>query len=352
MWKSRKLNKQSRRQQLVWTEAENGSLKNRWALLRAGGSGGGELEVPSLALPIKNKVGNLRLALGRQDQPRFLLPIGPDEDVSKVQAGKSLRVSVSVYVYKSRPKRFLDLTCMSKNVEAAFSDLVKHTAERIAKGDETIPALLSVLQEYRELLIGSSKDDVSQSRVLGLIGELVVLNRLLQVTPDAWQSWVGPMGDRHDFRGGGLALEVKTTRKREKSVVTINGASQLLPPKSGSLRLMHIALDESPSTGLSVSSLLKRALTIVDDKSALLKRAAAYGCSDVDSPHWNEKSYSVEGIRFYKVESDFPRIVPSVFQSGNLPTGVSDIVYSIDLSSARKHLCKDDEMESYIRGMA
>ena len=80
--------------------------------------------------------------------------------------------------------------------------------------------------------------------------------------PHRVECWVGPTGGRHDFRRGAIAVEVKTTRAHTSRQVTIHGEDQLDAPDGGALHLHFVRLEEVPSGGASVTSLVDDLLTV------------------------------------------------------------------------------------------
>ena len=84
-----------------------------------------------------------------------------------------------------------------------------------------------VLEEWRELWKGKNgKLGLQQQR--GLLGELLVLYRLLEHEPGAIMAWCGPLRELHDFSSPKGHLEVKTTLRQPPSV-RISQIGQVAP---------------------------------------------------------------------------------------------------------------------------
>ena len=106
--------------------------------------------------------------------------------------------------------------------------------------------------------------------LVGLYGELVVLEDLLRVHRASVKCWTGPFGGRHDFSGRRFALEVKSTLTRVSKTVHISGIEQLMPPASGSeLGLMHLVLERAGAAGRTLGDLLESITALTDDPSRL-----------------------------------------------------------------------------------
>ncbi len=224
--------------------------------------------------------------------------------------------------------------CLSVELEPVFSEVVDEIVKRVSEGAGCIEAARATVVDFRTLLEHEVSDQVDRSRIAGLVGELIILNRLLDMSPIAWRSWRGPAGDRHDFRAANTSLEVKASQRAGSVIVTINGLDQLEPPSGGSLHLAHFILEPVSGGLLTIAGLGERALARADDPAGLRLLFAGLGCLDVRDSKWNQHSFRVEGESIYRVDGEFPRIVPSGFSSGISPAGIMDVTYLIDLSFA------------------
>lgn len=310
-----------------------------WGLLRAGADTEGGLEIPTLQVDVSTVAGPVRLALGANGESRLLLPLARGDSPASIDAGAALSISVSSFKYRGRRLRFLDLICMHAELEAVFEDVVDEILARIDHGDSCADAAQSTIEDFRALLISTAVTDIGTGRIAGLIGELLVLGRLLDHSPSAWRAWRGPTGDRHDFRAGDTSLEVKATLRSDASLVAINGLEQLAVPSGGTLHLLRIVLEPVNGGILSVSSLVRSAMLRADEPSDLRALLAAVGCRDADSKAWNRLSFRSESESLYEVRRGFPRMTQAMLREAPLPAGVHDVTYKIDLSVAETFLC-------------
>ena len=321
-------------------ETQNTTAAVNWGLLRAGGQGGGALEIPTIPTDVSTSAGPVRLALGSNDEPRVLLPLADGPPPTSIRAGNALSLSVSSFSRKGRVLRFLDLVCLSPDLETVFGEVVDEILARIAGGDSCVDAARSTIEDFRSLLVGSRMAEPDRARVAGLIGELVVLNRLLDRSPSAWRAWRGPAGDRHDFRVSDTSLEVKASVRPGASTVTISGLEQLEVPTGGTLHLLRIVLEPVSGGMLSVSSLGRNAMSKANDPEQLGDLLAAVGCSDVDAEEWNRHRFRSESEHLYEIRPGFPRLTISMLTDGAVPPGVHKISYQVDLSVAGSFLCE------------
>lgn len=305
-----------------------------WTILRKGAGDLSGIEIATVPTIVSTPDGPVRLALGQNGEARLLLPLSASESVREILGAPALRIETSAYNYKGKQQRFLDLTCMSNELEKVFAELVDEVLARVGAGAGCAEATQSTIEEFRALLVQTGAGQVPLHEVAGLIGELLVLNRLLDRNPEAWKSWRGPAGDRHDFASGANALEVKVSLGKGRTKITINGFDQLEEPAGGTLHLQHFELETVASGILSVSALGQAAQSKASDPGAVAEILAAVGCEDVSDPEWNQASFRLETESLYRVAKGFPRLVPGMLALGTTPAGISGVSYTTDLSIA------------------
>jgi hypothetical protein len=317
------------------TEAGQKPAGSSWTLLRAGGNEPGGIGIPTKTSSVKSGDGAVRFALGQKGEARLLLPLGPSDKGGALAGAPALDVRVSDYVEAGRPKRFLDLTCLVSDLETVFSEVADQILVRVEGGARCLDAARSTIEEFRALLTHRVASEIPLTRIAGLVGELLVLKRLLDRSPEAWTSWRGPAMDRHDFARGQNALEVKVCLNKGRSDITINGLEQLSEPAGGRLFLQHFELEVAASAMLSIADLGRAVLEAASRPDEVLALLAALGCSDVHEPDWNTASFRLENEALYTVSEGFPRLVGTSFPGGAAPQGVSRVTYVVELAEAR-----------------
>lgn len=316
------------------SEADQKAVREGWMLLRAGGKEPVGIGIPTKMSGVESSDGAARFALGPNGEARLLLPLGSSDRSGTLISAPALDVCIADFVEAGQLKRFLDLTCLDRDLENVFSQVAGQILARIDAGARCLEAARSTVEEFRALLIRPTANEVPQSRIGGLVGELLVLKRLLDRSADAWTSWRGPAMDRHDFARASNALEVKVCMRKGRSDVTINGFEQLSEPTGGKLFLQHFELEVAASAMLSISNLGRAVLDAASRPDELRTLLAAVGCSDVNDPLWNSVSFRLENEALYAVRDGFPRLVSTSFPGGEVPTGVSDVRYLVELAEA------------------
>jgi hypothetical protein len=329
----------------VSPEADNKKASAAWSLLRTGGYEATGLEIPTVQTGVMSPTGPVRLALGEGGAARILLPLRAREPVQGLPETPSLRIAVSEYTSGNTRLRFLDITCLVPDLEPVFAELASEILKRVGSGVNCVVATRSTILDFRALLLQPPRGKITLATIAGLVGELLVLNRLLDRSAKAWRVWRGPAGDRHDFRSANRSLEVKTTTRAGNTVLSVSSIEQMEPPSGGRLQLLHVVLESVPVGLLSVSALGRAALAKADERDRLRELLTAIGCADPDADEWNEATFRLEAEQLYEVRDQFPRLIPSMLVSGQLPAGVGALTYQIDLAAAAAYRCDSAETE-------
>lgn len=210
-----------------------------------------------LELRIDGDRGNLAL---RCPVPQAVNPatIGAPEELRltqiSVEGGKWLEVAVS-----------------EAELFPYFVSFAETVVDAIHLHDvEAVTAIRTSMRLFRRLLRDVRL--ISLERIVGLLGELWVLNRLIDASGrEALESWTGPSGEAHDFRIGDAEFEVKTTTRQHR-VHRIHGLDQLEPSVGAKLYLVSIQL----AAGGSASE----GFTLGGQLTFTRERLSAYGQSD------------------------------------------------------------------------
>ncbi|SNT68952.1 PD-(D/E)XK motif protein [Paracoccus seriniphilus] len=321
-----------------------------WSRLRSSEGGDGKLEVPSLSTRVETGFGPALYAIGPSGEPRLLVPFGKITPPKDLGSGPNLFAGVSTFKMDSRSVSFIDLMVTDRKLDNVFVELAGEILKRLREGQAPTKAVSGTISDFRALLMGRGRKDPSSAEVMGLVGELLILKRIVDLKPGAISSWTGPFGQRHDFRSGARAIEVKTSGRADAGHLGINGILQLDPPEGGTLLLTHVRLERAEEGTLSVSGLCKSIIEAGADSHRLTEALGKLGCDAPDDDRWNRTRFSFEGLDIYRVEPGFPRLTPDDFLAGVLPAGVAKLSYEIDLSHARDFLVPHEDMEKLLKG--
>jgi len=187
--------------------------------------------------------------------------------------------------------------------------------------------------------------ELSVSKQIGLFGELWVLANVLlpNLGVRACHLWSGPAGERHDFVGDHVHLEVKTTTLSEEKH-EISRLDQLRAPDGKRLLLASVLLERSIAGMDTIADLVDEIMEklgndgrAIDVFDAGLKNL---GWHDGLRQSGSLLRFNLRNVRVFEVEGSFPRL-PDDYDP---PRGVTAIKYTIDLA-ARSMLGVDEVKE-------
>ena len=206
------------------------------------------------------------------------------------------------------------------------------------------------LNKWKEFLKESKSSNLTKEALIGLVGELIILNQLLKFDPsiETLLAWKGPFGNKNDFIKKNKSMEVKTSIEKTKHTVRISSEFQLDTNEIEFLKLVVVKLDsELPDgKGFNLSDLVT---DILKDKDAewqgifkmVIKLA---GCSFDNKDLYSTKRFLVNQINIYDVLEDFPKICGS-----ELSVNLSDVKYDLNLNGLEKFLLnKDLAMQEFL----
>lgn len=320
----------------------------QWTRLRSTGAGDGAIEVPSLSSGVETGFGPVRLAIGPEGQPRLMVPCGATASIRGGVSSEKLSVTMSRYDVAGRSTRFIDVMCADRSLDAVFAELASEVVHRIAGGDGAVEAVEGTIADFRDLLQDAGERDVSDHEIVGLIGELVVLRDLSGHSPTAIAAWTGPFDQRHDFRHGAHAIEVKTSSRADATVIHVSSIEQLSEPAGGSLLLVHLNIERAANGDLSVAALCSEIVRLGVARSGLAEALTAMGCPDPASAAWNRIRFSLERIGGYRVARGFPRVTAAQFPNHILPEGILCVSYEVDLRAAERFRVPDGELSGQL----
>lgn len=189
------------------------------------------------------------------------------------------------------------------------------------------------------------REGLSYQRMLGLFGELVVMERLAAegrldlVVP----GWTGPDRGIHDFERAGQAIEVKTSSGLA-GLVNVTALDQLDNGGLGALTLCRVAVVRDDD-GEDLREVVARVRTEADRfghgvRQTLDRGLLLSGYIDADVATDQLEKLSVVAIEGYDVREGFPRLT-----SQTVSPGIVAAEYRLDLASAVNHRMNAADLE-------
>lgn len=218
---------------------------------------------------------------------------------------------------------------------------------------EAVLVTIARMWRWHHLLRGGGDHRLSPEEQKGLIGELLVIERILLPnlhSADAVAAWQGPMGAIKDFQVGLNCIEVKSRRGAASPQVAISSESQLDDTDIDNLFLYVVDLDNAPLDspgGISVTDVAGRVRDAITERDqgalevfeGLLSASGFRWTDDYSDALWIEGTH-----RAYRIADDFPRIT-----ADQITSGVINVRYSISLVACQPFLIETEELESVMR---
>ncbi|HWY69462.1 MAG TPA: PD-(D/E)XK motif protein [Terriglobales bacterium] len=207
-------------------------------------------------------------------------------------------------------------------------DLIESLRQLKPAGSEAL-FLLNRLEKWRRLL-ETTKKGLSQPQLLGLMGELLFLERLIPVlgTAGAVESWLGPTGAPQDFQTGGQIFEIKVCAIGAH-IVMISSLEQLHTGAAPTNLIVYSigSCATNHSGAFTIKALVLRireAIAESSASSAFELKLAEIGY-DQDQPE-SDSSYHLDNVRAFDVRDSFPRLTPV-----SVSVAIPSATYYLDL---------------------
>jgi len=233
------------------------------------------------------------------------------------------------------------------------TDVLEATQE-CKDGASALHVMLRRTWRWHQLLRGERDGRLSPDLQKGLIGELECLTSIVlpHYSPaEAMTFWEGPSGLPKDFVIGEACIEVKARRGAARPFVSISSEHQL--DQAGFQNLFLYILDLSSAAvsdegSFNLNDYVDRTYQIIHEKDP--GAVEMFETKLLEVGYLNEDDYSDRywirlGAQTYQVQGEFPRIIDS-----ELPAGVSDVSYKIDLGNIQEYIIEQAEMETTVMG--
>lgn len=231
-----------------------------------------------------------------------------------------------------------DRTWLAVSARSHHEELLTLVANKVLVGirDEGRDPGTAVVATIEDLRAATKMvaPDLGPSEQIGLFGELWVLSNVLFPTlgPKACFLWSGPDGERHDFVGQGVHVEVKTTTRSEPKH-EISRLDQLRAPEDKRLLFVSVQLERSIGGDETLADRIDEVVgklgtdgRAIDTFEASLKKV---GWHDGLRQDGSLLRFNLRDVQVFEVVGAFPRL-PDEFVA---PLGVASIKYTIDVGA-------------------
>jgi hypothetical protein len=329
-----------------------GEIQEIWAQIRGLSAATEVISARPLAVDGLSEFDVL-LCITQDGSPGILLRnTGAKAHLPKTGCGRLIVKREQLMRENSQPDDYIRIECLESSLEAPFALLVSQVVSHLASGATPSKACMDAVLEFRRLLSRNGGLLPSEDEILGLVGELLLLRRLVSASPHLWQGWNGPLGSARDYSWGPVDIEAKASRMAGESRLTVNGLDQLEPDEDRELLIHHSVLTGNPVGTIDVPGLVDEIRGQISDPEGFDTRLASAGYLSEQSELWSEHRFTLHGSCIYRVSDDFPRIRKSDLPGGSLPAGVAKLRYDILLSNCSNFRLSNSEEEALYIALA
>ena len=181
---------------------------------------------------------------------------------------------------------------------------------------------------------------ISDEKLRGLWGELFIINKFMSGRFTPWeilQAYVGIHDAPQDLIGRNFSIEVKTTKSRTPSTVSISSLEQLDAACPSQLLVLVTLIGKED--GQSISDLIKAILLYLetDVSSAMRFRRLVHKALDNATEAQLCEKFESASITAWDVRADFPAL-----RRSNVPEAVQRVDYTIAVHRISKFLITED----------
>ncbi|MCV7316130.1 PD-(D/E)XK motif protein [Mycolicibacillus parakoreensis] len=304
------------------------------------------------AVPVGYEVAAGELLAGVDGDGRryLLIPLLPGEAARVDTRGRA----VHVIRVQHAGTHYLAVLCLSAELHTIFTQFSRELVGSVCNADSPARAAGELFERWKALFSDTiQRGIISEERLIGLLGELLTIERFLnQGAPARLSYWRGPFGEAQDFRTLHIALEVKATLTRDGRIIGVSGIDQLQPPPNSRIYLVHYRFERDPG-GFNIADVNARILALGASTNDLASGLAENGVFLDDLAPYLERRYRCIETRCYDVmQSHFPRITRDSFVGSNIPPGTLRFSYSIDLTNEPPLPLSPAEADLTLREMA
>lgn len=219
---------------------------------------------------------------------------------------------------------------------ASMCDRMLELGASLAQGKDASVFLMQQVARWHRMLALGADGLLSAEEQRGLLGELIVLEAAIERfgADSALAGWVGPDDAPQDFLLPACPVEVKTILAGGQ-FVTISSLEQLdLADGALSIAIVEIVQCANGTGGTSLATTVGRIRKQIEGhvraRSTLDDQLLKAGYSDRDE--YSEVEFRIIRTRWFRVDSDFPRLVRSA-----VPLQIVGARYQLLLSAITSH---------------
>lgn len=233
-----------------------------------------------------------------------------------------------------QPNYFLELCNVGNIDEYLFGALLDELLKEVDQERQNlVEKIKSILEKWKNMLSLDVDRVLSMNALVGLFGELVLLDHLVNdKNLAALDNWVGPLGNRHDYEFEKHSIEVKSTTLKNKEEIKVHGVNQLEAYPGKSVTILRIKLELDPH-GTSLTTLVERIMKSPNvSDSKFQERLAKVGYKESDADNYRSIGFQTIEFHLVPVNEKFPRITAGTLLGIDPLDRINEIEYSVNVS--------------------
>ena len=291
--------------------------------------------------------GPTEAVLGRSSNNELMLLLpSQDTTLSSRRELRHLKLAEQAHRLNGHSVSCLEMRLVNPGLVNQFEQLLVDVLDLMVEDpDRPDSAVEQAVTRWEELF--RTERHRSHQDEIGLMGELMVVEKLVDIDPQhrsgSWHS----DGDLHDLAVVGMSLEVKTTMSSNSMEVHISLLDQLADIPGTQLLLAHVRLEERDD-GRTITEVFENLAATVTDRAHLDSTMHKLGWRAGQE----ERRFTLKDLTLYGVDDNFPRLTPD---SVTLPPAGVVVEYTVDLTRASSNRLNDEEtarsLESFAQGL-
>ncbi len=145
-----------------------------------------------------------------------------------------------------------------------------------------------------------------------------------------------------------MGVEVKTISVNNSDQITKNGERQLDETLLNKLYLYHLSIEFSCMNGQTLNDIVDQIRHLLSEDLVALNiynaKLMEAGYFDLHRELYKDRCYKIRKKKIYKIDESFPRIKES-----ELRDGVSNTIYSINVSTCSEYMVSENEHFYFIK---
>ena len=288
--------------------------------------------------------GTTEAVLGRSSNNELMLLLpSQDTTLSTRRELRHLKLVEQAHRLNSQSVPCLEMRLVNPGLVSQFEQLLVDVLDLVVEDpDRPDSAVEKAVTRWEELF--RAERHRSHEDEIGLMGELLVVERLVELDPQhrsgSWHS----DGDLHDLAVVAMSLEVKTTMSPDSMEIHISLLDQLADVPGAQLLLAHVRLEERDD-GRTITEVFETLAATVTDRAHLDSTMHKLGWRAGQE----ERRFTLKDLTLYRVDDNFPRLTPDHVKLP--PAGVA-VEYTVDLDEATSNRLDDDETATALQSFA